>query len=136
MSHSRLGVVATIIAVVVIVGFVLSVPHTRDLPKAPTSGAAPVVPAISIKDSFKKGLHTITGSLTVLNACTFVTARATLISDASSTGSILVALSFQNDSGVCLQTPTQANFSTTVTAPAHLPITATVNGSTATTTVL
>jgi hypothetical protein len=41
-----------------------------------------------------------------------------------------------SDSGICLQVPTRISFHTTVSAPANLPISATVNGSLASTTSL
>lgn len=136
MNHSRLWVVATIIAAVVLFGFVLSVPRTGDLAAKPLQSAAETVPSVSLRDSFKKGLHTLTGSLEVPNACTAVTARASRMGDASGTEGIQVELSFPDDTGVCLQVPTRATFSTTVNAPAKLPITVFVNGGIATTTSL
>ena len=135
MSHKRLWVSAAIIAFVILVAFVISVPHTRNVgekfspPVATTS-----VPSVTLHDSFKKGVHTISGSIKTPNACTPVSALATLIGDASSRQSILVAISTPKDSGICLQVPTNTNFQTTVSAPASLPITATVNGSLASTT--
>lgn len=136
MNHSRLWVVATIIAAVVLVGFVLSVPHTRDLATKSLQKVAEAVPSVSLRDSFKKGVHTLTGSLEVPNVCTAVTARASLTENASGDGGIRVELSFPDDTGVCLQMPTRAAFSATVSAPAKLPITVFVNGSIATTTSL
>lgn len=137
MNHSRLWVVATIIAAVVLFGFVLSVPRTGDLAAKPLQSAVEkMVPSVSLRDSFKKGLHTLTGSLEVPNACTAVTARASRMEDASGTEGIQVELSFPDDTGVCLQVPTRATFSTTVNAPAKLPITVFVNGDIATTTSL
>lgn len=137
MSHKRLLVVATIIAGIIIVGFVLSVPHTRDIPAELSSEVVtPSVPAVSVRDSFKKGTHTITGSIEAPDACTTVSAQAVLVGDASSTESILVDISMSEDSGVCLERTTLLRFSTTIAAPAQLPITATVNGAQATTTVL
>ena len=135
MRYSRLWVAASIIAIFIVTGFVLSVPHTRDVDKVlPPPSVAPSVPAISLHDSYKKGQHTITGMIEARNACTAVTAEAALLGEASSTTGILVKLSLQEDSGICLQEPTQMNFTTTVSAPAHVPITATINGVTATTT--
>jgi len=135
MKHSRLWVLAAIIAFVIFTGFILSVPHTRDVSKPLPSSVAMDVPTVSLHDSFKKGVHTITGSLQAPNACAAVTAEATLEGAASTTGSILVALSLPRDSGVCLQVPTKINFTATINAPARLPITATVNGAAATTTI-
>jgi len=83
-----------------------------------------------------KGVHTITGSLVAQNACTTVLAEATLVGDASSTQNILVAISMPKDSGICLQKETTLKFSTTITAPARLPIVLQVNEVLATTTAL
>lgn len=123
----RLLAAAVVIALVVIAGFVLSVPRARDgaLPALSQTEEAST-PAISLHDTFKKGVHTIAGSLTVPNACTTVTAQATFGEN------ILIALSVPEDTNVCLQVPTKINFSVTISAPANVPITATVNGSPAT----
>ncbi|OGG39934.1 hypothetical protein A2118_01130 [Candidatus Kaiserbacteria bacterium GWA2_50_9] len=135
MNPKRLWVAAAIIAVVIFVGFVLSVPHTRDVEETAFSQkVTTVVPFVTLHDSFKKGLHTITGSIEAPNACTDITAQAFLSGDASSPAGIVVALSMPEDSGICLQVPTRMNFSVTISAPAQLPITATVNGLAATTT--
>lgn len=134
MKYSRLWVLTAIIASVILVGFFLSVPRARDGAKPKEQIVTASTPLITLRDSFKKGMHTITGSITVSNACTPVTANANLVGDASST--ILVALSVSEDSGVCLQVPTTELFTTTVSAPARLPITVTVNGVLATTTSL
>lgn len=129
-------VAASIIAVVIIASFVLSVPHTRDIPGTSLSPTVTQsVPLVTLHDSFKKGLHTITGSIEAPNACTIVTANASIVGDATSTKSILVAISQASDAGVCLQLPIPIKFSVTISAPAELPITATVNGLSATTTV-
>lgn len=137
MSHKRLSVVATIIAGIIIASFVFSVPHTRDIPaEMPDEEAALDVPSVSIRDSFKKGVHTITGSIEAPDACTTVSAQAMLAGDASSTEGILVEISMPEDPGICLERATLLRFSTTISAPAQLPITATVNGMQATTTVL
>jgi hypothetical protein len=135
MPNTRFWVAAAIIAVVIIASFVLSVPHTIDIAvfSAPPAGpAAP--PLVTLHDTFKKGVHTITGSLEAPNACAIVAAEASLESDASGEESIHVALSLESDAGVCLQLPTRMDFSTTLEAPAGIPLSATVNGAPATTT--
>jgi len=128
---------AVIIALVVIIGFALSVPHTRDvaLPASPQTEAASI-PIISLHDAFKKGVHTITGSFNAPNACTAVTAKATLLGNESNAEGIRIVLSMSEDTGVCLQLPTRVNFSVIISAPANVPITATMNGLAATTTDL
>lgn len=134
MKYSRLRVLAAIIASVILIGFFLSAPRARDGAKPTVRNEEAGVPVVALRDSFKKGVHTITGSYTAPNACTTVSADASLSGDASST--ILVALSVPEDSSICLQVPTDESFSATVSAPAHLPIQVTVNGVLATTTPL
>ena len=137
MKHKRFWLAASIIAVIVIVGFALSVPHTRDIGKVVGSQEkVAAMPVVALHDSFKKGMHTITGSIEAPNACAIVDANASVSGNASSTQKILVNISMPTDVGVCLQLPTTESFSVTVVAPAHLPISATVNGEVASTTVL
>ncbi|MFA5942136.1 MAG: hypothetical protein WC798_00470 [Candidatus Paceibacterota bacterium] len=133
MSHTRLWIAAAIIVFFLIVSFVFSVPRTGDVAQAPLSRAEVThTPSVALRDSFKKGVHTITGSLEAPNACTSVGAEASLAGEGSESG-ILVALTLVDDGGVCLQVPTRATFSATISAPVDLPIFATVNGSIATT---
>ena len=137
MNYRRFWVAAAIIAFIIVVGFILSVPHTRDMLTVSTQQAVvTTVPSVAVRDTFKKGVHTITGSLIAPNACAALTVQATFLDTASSSERILVALSLPSDDGVCLQLPTAMNFSTTVVAPANLPIVVTVNGSSASTTAL
>lgn len=136
MNHTRLWAAAVIITFVIIVGFVLSVPHTRDIARTEdVDTEEPGVSPVTLRDSFKKGVHTITGSLTAPNACAAASAQATFVSEASSTDNILLDISLSEDSEVCLQLPTLLDFSATVAAPANVPITVTVNGSVATTSI-
>lgn len=133
MRHMRLWVAATIIALLIIITFALSVPHTRDVEiRSPFPSATTSIPVVTLHDVFKKGIHTITGSIETPNACATVSAEARMTSDASNTESILVAISMHTDANVCLQLPTRTLFQTTIPAPAHLPFTATVNGVAAT----
>jgi hypothetical protein len=94
------------------------------------------MPSVALRDTFKKGIHAITGSIEVPNVCTTVNAEATLVGTASTTQSILVAISMPEDSGICLQEATPVSFGVTLNAPVHLPITVTVNDNVATTTSL
>jgi len=137
MNRTRLWISAGIIAFVILVVFALSVPHTRDvevdsIPLSETEN----VSSVTLRDSFKKGVHTISGSIEAPNACTSINASATLVGNVSSKESILVTISMPSDSGICLQVPTRISFQTTVSAPANLPISATVNGFLASTTSL
>ena len=130
----RLGAAAAIIAIVIFISFVLSVPHTQDGNVEAPSQKVAVIPGVTLRDSYRGGVHTITGSLLLPNACTTPAAQAFLSGEASTTQSIVVAITFETDTGVCLQVPTRAAFEAKLTAPSGLPITATVNGSIASTT--
>jgi hypothetical protein len=137
MSSTRLWIVALIFAGIILVGFVFMVPHARDgAPAARISSEEPSMPTLALRDSFKKGLHTISGSVVAPNACVTVSATASITGSASTTQGILVTVSMPEDTGVCLERKTTLTFSTTVAAPAHLPIISTVNGVIATTTTL
>jgi len=132
----RLWLAAAIIALVIAVGFFISVPHTRvDLPRPSSTSASPLsVLSVTLRDSFKKDVHTITGSVETPTACTTVSAAATLENGATGLEYIQVALVMPADTSVCLRLPTRVSFETAIAAPAGLPITVTVNGSPATTT--
>lgn len=137
MTHMRLWAAATIIVFIVLIGFILSVPRSRNVAHAPgVESTATSIPPVALRDSYKKGVHTISGSVTVPNACTQVEATSTLVGDDSNSQSIVVAIKLTDADGVCLQVPTPTKFSTTISAPSGLPITVTVNGSSATTTAL
>lgn len=127
MTHTRLWVVATIIAGIILAGFVLSVPRASDVSEPVSSTEAIFTsPVVKVRDTYKKGTHTITGSIEAPNACTVLSATA-LYDAATSTPAIRIALSMPQDTGICFQQPVTLTFSTTVEAPADIPITATVN---------
>ena len=136
MSHKRLWIAATIIGGIVLIGFALSVPHTRDVVESSSVRVTPEVPVVVVHDSFKKGLHTITGSVVAPNVCADVSTEARVNTSASTTDSILVVISISRDTGVCLELPTVMKFSTTIAAAARVPLVVTVNGVTASTTSL
>jgi len=137
MKQKRFWTATFILASVVFIGFAISAPHTHDVAQMkPASTAAAAVPLVTLHDSFKKGVHTITGSLTAPDACAIVTANAQLSGTASSTKGILITISMPSDVGTCLQLPTSMNFSATISAPAKVPLSATVNGHEASTTIL
>ena len=135
MSHSRLVIAAAIIAGLIVLDFVLSVPHTRDaLVPHIVSETPATTPAVALADSFKKGTHTITGSIEAPTPCTSLSADAVPVGTASSTTGILVEIVMPEDTGICLKEPLLMHFSATIVAPPSLPISVTVNGITATTT--
>ncbi|MFZ2500818.1 MAG: hypothetical protein WAW90_02400 [Minisyncoccia bacterium] len=137
MSHTRLFVAATIIAIIILAGFALSVPHTRDLPESYLSNIATTSESsVSLRDVFKKGTHTITGSIEAPTPCTEISTEALLNNASSSAKSILVKIIMLEDAGVCLKRPTTIRFGATIDAPASLPLSVTVNGNAATITDL
>ena len=133
-NRARFWVAATIIAAIVIIGFIASVPHTRDVPHEESPAPEPVAPAVTLRDSFKKGLHSFTGSVMAPDACSMVTASSSLEGDASTTELVVITLSIPADTGVCLQLPTELGFSTTIAAPSGTSVRVMVNGAEATTT--
>jgi len=137
MSQRRLWLAATIIALVILVGFVISVPHTTH-DKAPqqTKVVTPPVPSVAVRDGYRRGQHTLSGTLTAPNACATATTTASLAGSASSTERIQLAVSLTNETQICLQLPTPVTFTTTLVAPSGLPIEVRVNGVVASTTLL
>ncbi len=137
MNYTRLSILATVIVGIIIAVFLLSAPHTRDVKNTTLSTVKLVsVPSIYIKDAFRKGKHTITGSITMSTPCTSLLATANATGSASTTIGILLKINMPKDTGICLQQPLKTSFSTTVIAPKSATITITVNGAIATTTPL
>lgn len=137
MSQKRLWIAAAIIALVIGTSFILSVPHTtRDTVPTHTSAVVTPQPIVALRDSYKKGKHTFTGSFMAPNACAEATTTASFVDDASTTPHILLDIAVSNDPGVCLQLPTSLTLGASLLAPAGLPITVTVNGVVASTTAL
>lgn len=136
MTHKRLWIVATLIACLIVASFLVSVLRAQnaEAPVASIISNITTVPTVTIKDSYRKGIHTINGTIIAPNACVVATADATLTSNASSTPLILLNISLPEDAGVCLQVSTPIVFSTTITAPPGLAIIAKVNGAPVTTT--
>lgn len=134
MNQKRFWIAAGIIAAIILGGFALSVPHTTEVKEASLSAPeAAAVPPVALHDAYKKGVHTLTGSLMAPDACGQLSAAASL-GGASTSPSISVALSLSDQPGVCLELPTMLPFKLTVSAPANIPIDVTVDGQPASTT--
>jgi hypothetical protein len=139
----RVWSAAAVIAAILIIGFVLSVPEVRDLGATkPAALQASSTPMVYIHDVYKKGVHTITAELALPDACTTVSGEADVTPSATpdSTSSpqapdtINLALDMPSDSGICLEEPATTTLSYTATASAGATITATINGNNASTT--
>lgn len=136
----RVGYAALIIAGAIFVGFVFSIPRTTEVE---TSQEAPPItqekfsteiPVVSITDSYRRGVHTIKGSLVLPTPCTTLSAEARADTNASTTESITILLTAPTDSGVCLRLPERRAFSVSVEAPEGIPILVFVNEVAASTT--
>lgn len=107
-----------------------SVPRTSDsIDDAVSTQVSPEAPKVTVQDVYKKGVHTLTGSLEADNACASVSSEAFHERGDERESHIRVAITLVHHEGTCLQLPTRMRFTTSLTAPAKLPIVATVNGS-------
>lgn len=147
--NMKLTSAGLIIAAIIVLVFVFSVPRARDTEYEESAfpTTADTIPTVTLRDSYAKGEHTISGFLLLPNPCTALTATAELVGlsvatssagqggTASTTGSIVVRITAPADTSVCLQIPTQTKFSASITAPRDLPISVLVNGEAASTTL-
>jgi hypothetical protein len=135
MHNMRLWSAAAVIAVILIVGFALSVPHLSDMGVSHPTAATPALPVVYVHDAYKKGAHTLTVKVAAPDACTVITGSANAVAaDASSTpDTIAITLDMPADAGVCLQEPATTTLSLSAAAGASAKITASINGTTATT---
>lgn len=122
---------------VLIIAFAFFVFRITEGPVTPTV-SEPAVTIISdvrnVADTYKKGVHTVHGTVTVPTACTEIEANASVDSESSSTPVIRVDLSAESDTGTCLMLPTNKTFSVQATLTGSAPIAVYVNGVLATTT--
>lgn len=123
------------VGIVLLAAYSISVERAREVavPAPKVAAEAPPVALDSYADSYRRGTHTVSGSVAVPTPCYVVTAAAT--TDASSTPErIRVDISAPPDTGSCLMLPDTKPFSVTATAPADADISLYVNGALATTT--
>ena len=132
MRGRRFWLAALIIAAILVAGFALSVPRVRELdePARIESAAASSTPAVTFKDAYKKGVHTIKGSVTAPDACSSANASAS----STDTGIALDIALTPSAGGICLEAPTAMPFSVSISAPKGAIIDVRVNGAEATTT--
>lgn len=130
MRTMRIWSAAAVIALVLALGFILSVPRAHDVGSVATSAATPPPPFVSVRDSFKKGTHTIKVSVAAPDACTNVTGDASTKPGASAAdpATILIALVMPKDEGICLEEPATTTLSFSVAAGADAAIVTTING--------
>lgn len=133
MSHRRLAIAAGIVIAIVFGGFLISAPRAREARETTTINTkdeATTTAPVSVKDVYKKGVHTLSGTVTAPDACASVSASAVF---ASGNQAIALNISMPPPTGVCLTIPTDIPFRAVVTAPEDTPIAVFVNGVNATT---
>lgn len=132
----RIALGTSVLIVITVLIFVFSIPHANTPGESGPAPLviAPVVPGISIRDVYKKGAHTITGSLKVPNHCTTVSVESVL--DGEPTKGILILLTVLEDEGICLQEKVERSFTTSIVAEEKMPIRVLINGTEATVTLL
>lgn len=130
MTHKRLYAAATIIAGAVLVSFLWSVPRVKDVEvqteELQVASESLVAPAVELSTSYKKGTHTIEGTILAPNSCAVVSVEALPQGDPAT--SVVVAVTLTRSEVVCLQLPVTMEFETTVSAPEEVTFTTTVNG--------
>ncbi len=130
MNQRHLWGATAIIASVIVVGFFLSAPHTaREMIQKQTE--LPSVPQVAVRDVYRKGKHTLTGTVTVPTACTSVSATSS-----ATTNQINIVVTTEDPQGVCLDLPRDVSFTSILVAPADLPIVVQIDGKAASTTPL
>jgi hypothetical protein len=131
----RIALAVFVAVVIIIAAFAFFTPHAnRGGEQAPSASIVQKpVPDVSLSDSYKKGMHTISGSIMAPTPCTSVTADASV---ASGTPAVIsVTISMPSDAGICLQQATVVPFKVSAAAGADAIIAAYVNGAPASTTV-
>ncbi len=129
-SPVRITYSALIIAFVVLITFVLSVPRSQNeqVQDYESPSLSTTTPKLLITEEHDRGVRTFSGSLDVSNACTVVSAEAELVGNASSTQNIALYVIAPTMEGVCLQIPKTIEFEASIEAPEDLPVEVYVNG--------
>lgn len=128
MKSRRLWTAAAILGVLILLLFVLSVPRAQEVRELRELTAETAMPVVAWSHTYLKGTYTVTGTVTVPDACAGVAAVARHEGDPENPSAVIVALTMPADIGVCLEIPTKVSFSVAIAGPPDLPITVTVNG--------
>ncbi len=126
--YSRTRLAIGVLIGIIAFSFFFSVPRTRDIVESTVlTTAMSEAPDVSLQDVFKKGVHTLTGSVEAQNACANLSVEALHEDAGAPEAHIRVAITLTPYEGTCLQLPTRMRFSAQISAPAKLPVVATVN---------
>lgn len=130
-AHARFWMAALILAVVIVGGFALSVPHAREVAESvPQEDAvSETAPLVSLEDSYDEGVRTIEGVVLAPDACATVGAEAVLAVER-----IQVDVMVMRDEELCLEIPAEREFSASIEAADDAPLDVRINGVLATST--
>lgn len=131
----RTALTVFLAALLAIAGFAFFVPHAnKGGEEAPLSIEIQTpIPSVFLTDSYKKGVHTFTGSIEAPTPCTEVVAEGRVAS--STPERITIAVTMPSDTSICLQQITALPFKVTLSATADATVEVTVNGEVASTTM-
>ena len=123
--HRRIGII--VFAVILIAGITFFAVRTgrEEAPKFDTKTETPT-PVVTLKDSYKKGVHTYTGTYTVATPCHTISATATVA--VGTPDVVTIAITAPADEGMCVQVIATKTFTVTATAGKDAKVEVQVNG--------
>ncbi len=138
MQVKRLVIIVFVLAIIIIIAIFSSSKHLKDHPlnslRVATS-TQNTIRVVSLSHSYKRGVYTIQGSITVPNICYAVSTHTSLI-PSTTPQRIRLILSVPNDTGRCLQLVATTTFSVTQRAKKNASVEVYLNGVLATSTKL
>lgn len=120
MTTRRVTGSALIILLVLFLGFTLSVPRTKDIVEegdALQTQESHPQPTLSLERSYRRGTHTLTGTLLVDTRCTKLTTEVEVTPEGIVPPTITLRLATEDTAGVCLMLSEERAFSITADAP-------------------
>lgn len=117
------------VALVIVIGFAFVYLRSGSDPERSLEETALALP-VSFEQEYEDGIHTISGSVMLANRCQTMEASAEALPD----GTIRVDIIAPPDEGLCLQVPTEREFSLDVEATEGASVSIYVNGELSTTT--
>jgi hypothetical protein len=129
----RIALSVFLASIILVAGFVFSIPHANkdnEIGPSVETKSLSILPTIFIHDTYKKGIHSITGSLAIPTPCMKATTEALVLPhEGSTTPQIIhIEISIPEDAGPCLQLAATSTFSASLSADANVVIEASVNG--------
>ncbi len=131
MTTRRVAGATIIILLVLILGFTLSVPRIQDVAEESETlrtEESVTVPTLTLERSYRRGTHTLTGTLLVDTYCTMVTTEAVVTPEDVSPSVITLKLATEEVAGVCLMLAEERSFSVSIEAPEDSMVEVFVNG--------